>query len=121
MGEENSNKEKKDSGMSNEDLKAATAGFFIIAISFTLFLFGIIGLTEFVSRRYGNKSDNPRFKNKTETKSNWENPWDDSRWQDNQVPWLEHTQGYPWFYKKNDPTWVGFFCLFGFLDSIGHL
>jgi hypothetical protein len=34
---------------------------------------------------------------------------------------LEHTQGYPWFYKKNNPTWVGFFCLFGFLDSIGHL
>lgn len=27
--------------------------------------------------------------------NNWENPWDDSRWQDNKVPWLEHTQGYP--------------------------
>lgn len=27
--------------------------------------------------------------------SSWENPWDDSRWQENKVPWLEHTQGYP--------------------------
>lgn len=96
MGEENSNKEKMDSEMSKEDLKAATAGFFIIVAIGTLFFLGLIGLDEFLSRHYGNKSDNPRFKNKTETRSSsWENPWDDSRWQDNKVPWLEHTQGYP--------------------------
>ena len=96
MVAENSNNEKNDSEMSKEDLKAATAGFFLIVAMGTLFFLGLIGLEEFLSRRYGNKSDNPRFKNKTETKSSsWENPWDDSRWQDNKVPWLEHTQGYP--------------------------
>ena len=119
MGEENSNNEKKDSEMSKEDLKAATAGFFLIVAIGTLFFLGLIGLEEFLSRRYGNKSDNPRFKNKTETRSSsWENPWDDSRWQDNKVPWLEHTQGYPWFYKKNTPLMWGFFCLFGFLEIL---
>ena len=111
MGEENSNKEKMDSEMSKEDLKAATAGFFLIVAIGTLFFLGLIGLDEFLSRRYGNKSDNPRFKNKTETKSDWENPWDDSRWENNQVPWLEHTQGYPWFYKKNTPLLWGFFVI----------
>lgn len=49
--------------------------------------------------------------------SSWENPWDDSRWQDNKVPWLEHTQGYPWFYKKNDPTHVGLFRYLAFFKS----
>ncbi|MBO4517205.1 hypothetical protein J5751_07470 [bacterium] len=81
--------------MSKEDLRAATAGFFIIVLSVILFLIGIIALTEFISNRYGNKNNNTTIKNKTETKSDWENPWDDSRWQDNKVPWLEHTQGHP--------------------------
>ena len=111
-------KEKMDSEMSKEDLKAATAGFFIIVAIGTLFFLGLIGLDEFLCRRYGNKSDNPRFKNKTETKSNWENPWDDSRWQDNKVPWLEHTQGYPWFYKKNTPLMWGFFVIWLSLNLI---
>ena len=36
-----------------------------------------------------------RIKESRSRSSSWENPWDDSRWQDNKVPWLEHTQGYP--------------------------
>lgn len=82
---------KENSEMSKEDLRTATAGFFIIVLSVTLFLIGIIELTEYVNKHYGNKNNNPTI----ETKGNWENPWDDSRWQDNKVPWLEHTQGYP--------------------------
>lgn len=80
---EDSNKEQN-----SIDVKDATIGFITIVIIGCLFLGGICLLDWYLDKKHGTN----RYSKENKVERNWENPWDDSRWQENQVPWLEHTQ-----------------------------
>lgn len=82
------NIEDSDKEQNSIDVKSAIIGFVILVIIGFLFLGGLCQLDWYFDKKYGTK----RYSKENEVEREWENPWDDSRWQENQVPWLEHTQ-----------------------------
>ena len=80
---ENSDKKKE-----NCDVKSAIWVIIILSLIGFFFLGGICQLDWYLDKKHGTK----RYSKEKKIERRWENPWDDSRWQENEVPWLEHTQ-----------------------------